>query len=504
MIDIVIAPPPTSGRIHIATLTARQSISLRELHDRAGRVAGYLRAIGLGPGDRIGILAANRLEWVLLDLAALRLGIQTAALEPGKFTPSAELLARYGLRALFTDIPVDTPGVWPIGDIEKLCGGVEPEVPPAVRYATDDVITIKFTSGSTGIPKGLGATAGSVASSMAAVQQLFAHGPGDNLLIFLPLSLLQQRYWIYSALAHGHDVTICTHTSVFAVMASIRPTGVMGVPAFFEAARREIEELAATSDSTGDAALRTAANSVFGDRIRYLWTGSAPAGRTLLDFYEAVGLPLFEGYGLNETCIVAKNHPGAVRAGSVGKVLPGKEVRIDDEGVVRVRAEYPVSRGYLYAEPGATQQVFEADGTVITGDLGRLDADGYLYILGRADDTIILGNGRKIVARAIEENLTNAGTGIAACVLYCRAEVELVAVASPAAMPADIAALTAQLARANLAARPDERISRLVVAEEPFTIDNALLTSQYKPRRQRVIARYRTALDDPQEGIHAP
>ncbi|MGW2662886.1 AMP-binding protein [Nocardia tengchongensis] len=505
MINAVVAGPPAGGSIHIATLSVRLSISLRELYERAERVAVSLRVMGIGPGDRIGILSANRLEWVLLDLAALRLGVETAGLEPGKFEPDTELLARYDLKALFTDIPVDLPAIFPIGDIEKCTDSAESEPLRPFRYAPEDITTVKFTSGSTGVPKGLGATVGSIDSSMAAIQQMFEHGPGDNLLVFLPLSLLQQRYWIYSALARGHDVTICTYTSVFAVMASVRPTVVMGVPAFFDAARREIEQSAAQIPAgTANAALRAAAVQLFGPRIRYLWTGSAPASRALLDFYAACGLPIFEGYGLNETCIVAKNSPGATRTGSVGRVLPGKEVLIDSAGVLRVRSAYPVSRRYLYAEPGASERVFDDDGTVITGDLGYLDDDGYLYILGRADDTIVLDNGRKIVVRAIEERFTGAGTAVTTCVVFARAHTELVAVVAADGMPVDRTALVAQLRAANLGASRDERIARVIVAAEPFTIENGLLTSQYKPRRQRIHARFESALMDPEEGIHAP
>ncbi|WP_206045693.1 AMP-binding protein [Nocardia mangyaensis] len=504
MINAIIATPPAGGSIHIATSTARQSISLRELYERAGRVAAYLRALGIRPGDRIGILSSNRLEWVLLDLAALRLEVETAGLEPGKFEPTSELLTRYDLKVLFTDTPVDLPGILAIGDIENHSDSARSEVLPLVSYAPEGITTIKFTSGSTGMPKGLAATAGSIDSSVTAIQQMFGHGPGDNLLVFLPLSLLQQRYWIYSALAYGHDVTLCTYTSVFAVMASVRPTVVMGVPAFFEAARREIEQSAAEIETDGaNEALRAAANEMFGGRIRYLWTGSAPAGRALLDFFASVGLAIFEGYGLNETCIVAKNSPGAARVGSVGRVLRGKTVLIDEEGVVRVRSEYPVSHRYLYAEPGASERVFCGDNTVITRDVGYLDSDGYLYILGRADDTIVLDNGRKIIVRAIEERLTGAGTTIIECVVFCRAQTELVAVASSDRFPADRDAVAAQLAVANLNAHRDERISRIVLTDEPFSIGNGLLTSQYKPRRQRIYARFETALTNPEEGIHA-
>src|SRR4051794_29652547 len=141
-------------------LDGSRSLDLVDLHEAAGRLAGRLGDLGIGPGDRVGILAANSLEWVLLDLAALRLKAVTAGFEPGKFTPGAALLERYDLKALFTDRTCEDEGVHPIDEVARLAG--EPaEPPPLMRWAPDEATTIKFTSGSTGEPKGLAATSGS-------------------------------------------------------------------------------------------------------------------------------------------------------------------------------------------------------------------------------------------------------------------------------------------------------------------------------------------------------
>lgn len=499
-LDRLVAAAPAAGRITFADLRGARTLDLADLYRRSGRIARWLLDRGVRPGDRIGILAANGPEWVLLDLAALRLKVETAGLEPGKFTPDRDLLTRYGLTLLFTDRPSDAPGVVPVGEVAEAAGRADLDGPalPPVTWGPTDVTTIKFTSGSTGEPKGLGATAGSIDSSLRAVQEIFEHGPGDDLFVFLPLSLLQQRYWIYSALLHGHDVTVSSYEAAFAALRRARPTVVMGVPAFFEAARRQIEARQRRSPS-----LQAAAQAVFGDRIRYLWTGSAPAAPGTLRFFDEAGLPIYEGYGLNETCIVTKNHPKAHREGSVGQVLRGKEVLIDEQGVVHVRSEYPVNVCYTYAEPGSSERIFAPDGTVRTGDLGYLDEDGFLFIRGRADDVIVLDNGKKIIVRPIEERM-KADPAIADCVLFCPGQTELVAVVSPAGVPADRAALTARLARTNAEVTGDERISRMIIADEPFSIDNGLLTSQYKPKRRQILAAYHAAVHNPEEGIHAP
>ena len=495
--QIVAVAPENNHEISFLRLDGTASIGLAELYEAAGQVAAGLLAMGIGPGDRIGILAANRLEWVLLDLAALRLKVVTAGFEPGKFDPDPALLERYRLAALFTDRaagrgasvrPIEQiPGIYSIAEVTRLAEATGPGGPlPAVHYDPDDVTTIKFTSGSTGEPKGLAATAGSIDSSINAVQGMFAHGATDNLFLFLPLSLLQQRYWIYSALCFGHDVTVSTYEAAFAAMRRAQPTVVMGVPGFYETAKKHIEAKSQRAGTPAADAVRAAARQLFGDRIRYLWTGSAPARASMLDFFTEAGLPIYEGYGLNETCIVAKNHPGAHRAGSVGQVLPGKKVLLDADGVISVHSDYPVNRRYEYAACGESKRVFGPDGTVRTGDLGYIDDDGFLFIRGRADDVIVLDNGKKVIVRPLEEYL-KADPAIEECVVFCPRQTDLIAVVSPATDRADHAAITARLAAANATFTRDEQIRHVVVASDRFSIANGMLTSQFKPRRQQIL-----------------
>jgi long-chain acyl-CoA synthetase len=495
VIDHIASRPPEPGhRITFTRLDGSRSLDLVDLYEAAGNLARELGRLGIGPGDRIGILAKNCLEWVLLDLAALRLKAVTAGFEPGKFEPGAALCRRYDLAVLFTDRPAG--GTRPMDGVARLADRPG-DPPPPVRWRPGDETTIKFTSGSTGEPKGLAATAGSIDASLCAVQEMFRHGRDDDLFCFLPLSLLQQRYWVYSALRFGHDVTISTYEAALPALRRARPTVVMGVPAFYETAKKLIESRArGRGRAQGDAgALRDAAREVFGDRVRYLWTGSAPARPAMLRFFHDAGLPIYEGYGLNETCIVAKNHPGAHREGSVGRVLPGKKVMFDADGRISIHNEHPVNRRYAYAPPGESERVFVADGVVRTGDLGYLDDDGFLFIAGRADDVIVLDNGRKVIVRPIEERL-KAGAAIEECVVFCPAQTHLVAVVSPASEPADEAAIAAQVARANAALGPDEQIGRVVIAGR-FSVEGGTLTSQFKPRRREIFDRYRAQITAP-------
>jgi long-chain acyl-CoA synthetase len=511
VINQIVATSPAAGhRITFQRLDGAVTMTLAGLYETAGRLARGLRAIGVGPGDRIGIVAANSPEWVLLDLAALQLKAVTCGFEAGKFAPGPTLLDRYRLAVLFTDrAPADplnrqsagAERIRPMSDVDLLVeSGASAGLLPAPCYLPQDATTIKFTSGSTGEPKGLAATVGSIDSSISAVQEMFCHTCEDNLFIFLPLSLLQQRYWIYSALRFGHDVTVSTYEAAFPALRRTGATVVMGVPAFYETARNHIEaraRRAAAARANGAAAsappaadLRAAARELFGDQIRYLWTGSAAARPTTLRFFADAGLPIYEGYGLNETCIVAKNHPGAHREGSVGKVLPGKKVTFDADGLISVYSEHPVNWRYEYAAPGESERVFVSDGTVRTGDIGCVDEDGFLFIHGRADDVVVLDNGKNILVRPIEEFLKDS-PAVEECIVCCPGQSRLVAVVSPASDPPDSASIAARVAAANAAFSADERISEVVIAPERFSIGNGTLTSQFKPRRSAIAEKYR-------------
>ena len=264
------------------------------------------------------------------------------------------------------------------------------------------------------------------------------------------------------------------------------PTGVRGVPAFFETLRKAI---ATRVESDDPAALRRAAIEAMGPRIRYLWTGSAPASPDMLRFFEDCGTPIFEGYGMNETCIVTKNAPAAHRRGSVGKPIEGKHVSIDEDGIVVVHSAFPVNRRYLFCAPGDSERIFQPDGSVRTGDLGRIDEDGFLYILGRTDDIVVLANGRNVLVRPIEEKLRTCPE-VENCVVLGSGEDRLSAILCAPDGEAARGAIKHHIADLNETSRPEERIGTFLIVDEPFSIENGLLTSQYKPKRRAIMVRF--------------
>jgi len=470
-------------------------MSLAQLDALAAQLAGRLIAAGFQRGQRIGVIAANTIEWVLLDIAAIKAGLVTAGFEFGKFNSVLQLVNTYNLKGIYADIALDHTSACNVRPlVEEVLKAQTASTEAAVaapRYAAEDFTTIKFTSGSTGVPKGLCASVGSINNSLESVQKMFRHGATDNILVFLPLSLLQQRYWTYSALAYGHDVTVVPFAFALEAARQIPPTVIMGIPGFFESVKRQAASGNAGSSSDLERR-REKIESLLGSRIRYLWTGSAPASPDVLHFFNDCGIPLFEGYGMNETCIVSKNHPGAHRIGSVGKVLPNKKIRIDEDGVLIVGSDHPVNTSYIYCSPGDNEKMFLPNGDVRTGDLARIDQDGFLYILGRADDMVALANGRNIHVRTIEEKIKQH-PGIGECVLFGSREAYLIAVISPDEPLVNSGTIMEHIGSVNATLAPDERVLKVLITPAPF--DSGLLTSQLKPKRKEIFNRFKDKIE---------
>lgn len=483
----LVANTDSRHRLYHRVAGELRSLTLAEVDARAVNVAHRLRALGIQKGDRVGILARNSLEWVLLDLAAIKLGAVTTGFEPGRFEAD-RLLRDYGLKVLFTEDGGDGDARYDMASVAVWADDFShrDELPFHRGYDPADILSIKFTSGSTGGPKGMEVTVASVNSSLHEVQRMFAHGDGDNLMTFLGNWFIQQRYWIYSALAFGHDVTVARIDNALDIAQMAAPTVIMGVPGFYEGVKAGLEARGLPEDTDKR---RELIQAELGGRIRYLWTGSAPASRAVLEFFNEGGVPLFQGYGLNETCIVAKNHPGAFRMGSVGKVLPNKTIRFDQDGILIVGSRHPVNLRYTWCSPGTNEKMFLPTGEVKTYDIGHVDEDGFLYIQGRVDDVLTVSCGYNVLAPLVEEKIRQH-PAVHDCVLYGNGKDFLSVVISPSSPASDPAVLSRHLAEVNTGQKAEGRVHGIVIAAEQFSMDNGLLTTQFKPRRRDIHQRY--------------
>lgn len=311
----------------------------------------------------------------------------------------------------------------------------------AAEAKADDLATLIYTSGTTGDPKGVMLLHSNLVSNVEGSRGAFAgFGPADTYLSFLPLAHVFERMVSYLLLNHG--VTIAYAESFDKLsdnMLEVKPTFMCSVPRLFEKIRTRIQEKVAADPQTrqnifhwalrvgrelfkhrlaetspgpalalqgkiADALVFKKIRERTGGRLRLFVSGGAPLSREISEFFGSVGLPILEGYGLTETSpVICVNTPQAWRPGSVGRPIPGVEVKVGDDGEILTRGPH-VMKGY-FKRPDATAEAIDADGWFHTGDVGLFDPDGYLVITDRKKDIIVTSGGKNIAPQPIEGQL---------------------------------------------------------------------------------------------------
>ena len=425
---------------------------------RVDAIAAGFASLGVQKGDRVAILSRTRLEWTLCDFALALLGaVSVPIYQTSSREECAHILADSGARAIVcedgahlervagleTELPAlehllvmdPAPGALALGELEK------PGSPPAGSVAASDILTFIYTSGTTGPPKGCVLTHGNFVAELEAISKvrgLFV--AGDTILLFLPLAHNFARLIQYCAVRLGLTLAFCAEPARLPdALGEVRPTILPAVPRVFEKVhasvrsgfeaetglkRRVVDwslavgERAAARRQRGErlslalaAQSRLADRLVFskikdrlGGRLRIAISGGAPLAPEVMELFAACDLLILEGYGLSETTSgCAVNRPHAYRFGTVGQPLPGVELAIADDGEVLVRGE-TVFQGY-HGRPEETAEALSEDGWLRTGDIGAIDADGFLAITDRKKEIIVTAGGKKIPPQNLENAL---------------------------------------------------------------------------------------------------
>ncbi len=471
-------------------------LPFKELQPGILKVLAFFTTKNIKQGDKIGIIGTNTVEWVLIDLACIASGVISVPFDPAVDYCIPELFAEFELPFILSNAGA-YKNIESVYTFEEVCKNQPVETGAkitAVHYHPEDVLTYKFTSGSTQRPKVMGAMKQSVDAAITHVQEIFKHDSSDKVMIFLPLHTYQQRYWIYSAILFDFDIILVPKEYVFHSMTIDHPTVIMGVPFFFETIMKNFLAELDTENPLSEEMMKEEFLQQMGGKIRYLWTGSAPVGSDTLSFYEKMDMPVFQGYGMNEICIVAKNYFGNNKTGSVGKLLPGKEVKFDENNQLLIKSRYPVNTSYYKAEKEDNDATFLADGYVATGDLGYLDKDGYLYINGRIKELIVLANAVKIHPAPVEKKIETSPL-IKHCVVYGDEHPYLVALIVPAVADTDHHSIKKEIAKVNELLKPHERVCNFLIAGEEFGSDSTRLSAQNKILRNGIIKDYAEQLE---------
>ena len=451
----------------------RHSLDGAALDERIGRLAAALRA-RRAPQAPLAILADNSPEWLAADLAAQQLGITLVPL-PLFFTPAqwAHVLKASGAGGLLA--PPGSPlAALGFGDPLE-CGG------PLLLYqsadATDapgpgDGEKITFTSGTTASPKGVCLSSAQQWELSRALQQGVAPLQLQRHLCLLPFAvLLENIAGPYTALLSG-ATTICP---------PLAEVGMHGASQFdpqrcLDAiARHQAHSVILLPQMLQALLAALAPHDTRADSLRFIAVGGGKVPLRLLAAARERGLLVFEGYGLSECCsVVALNLPGSQRSGSVGRPLPHRPVRITADGEVEVGG----SRAHYLGQPAP------AGGWLATGDLGHLDADGFLYIDGRKKDILITGFGRNVSPEWPEAALLGSGL-LAQAVVVGDGQPWLSALLVPAAPHISPAQLQQAVELANREL-PDYAQIRRWAAVPPFTPANGQATANGRPRRAAI------------------
>ncbi len=522
--DYIVFNQPIDRKFH--------EFSWRDAVAQARRIANGLHDLGLQPGDRVAILSKNCAEWFIADFAIMLGGFVSV---PVYSTANADtlgyVLRHSECRALFAgkldataNLAEAVPAECPIIGF-PYPGGLESQhhwadwltqhAPLTAVHVPllDDVMTILYTSGSTGKPKGAVHTYRSYAHAGTNLGTMLGCGPDMRCLSYLPLAHCTERAYVEAALLY-HNTHIWFSESLetfFDDLRIARPVAFGSVPRLWKRFQlgvlekmpaRKLDVLRRLPIIRGIVGRKIRA-SLGLDGAKWLGGGAAPMSPAMLEWWDSLGMPINEGWGMTETfaCGTSTAIGKQPRIGTIGKPQTGVEIRISDEGEILIRCD-SLMREY-YKEPEQTAEAF-VDGFLRTGDRGEIDADGYVRITGRAKEIFKTAKGKYVAPAPIEALLSQNRWLEQVCIvgLGLTQPVALLQLAPGATDHATVKAdLEATLAQVNNSLESHERLHALIVVKDEWTPENGIMTPTQKIKRHEVEKRYRALCENAERGV---
>lgn len=551
-------------------------ITSRALYGNVRAFASTLQSWGVSKGDRVALLSENRWEWPVCDFGTLAIGAVNvplyATLTPDQIgymlrdsgakvaivssREQYEKLRAAGELPLIEHMVVMDDGRFegaeslssllrPSEELEQ----ADPAFDAMLRdVVSDDLATIIYTSGTTGESKGVMLTHGNLASNINISTGGLGFSDQDTCISFLPLSHVTARHVDYALMCHGAKLAYCSRFDLLPLaMKTVQPTIFIAVPRVYEKVRHAVEakssssalrkRLLAVALATGkkhrteilqgskpsyliwklaDRLVFSKIRDAFGGRVRVFSSGGAPLGMDTAGWFADAGIRIFEGYGLTETSpVIAVNYPEAHRIGSVGKPLPNIELRFAGDGELEVRGP-SVFAGYWNKER-ETAEAFTPDGWFKTGDIGRIDDAGFLFVTDRKKELLKTSGGKLIAPQPIENKLKSSSfVGQAALVgdkhkfasvlispnfgtLESWAKEQGIPASDRGELVRDPKVLKLYqgiVDQVNSQLPSFESMKRVFIVGEEWTVDAGELTPSMKLKRRVIAAKYAKQIDD--------
>jgi long-subunit acyl-CoA synthetase (AMP-forming) len=452
----------------LRTVGSEEELTWGEYGARVEAIAGGLASLGVGRDEPVALMLSNRHEFALVDCAAMHLGaVPFSIYNTFPEEVVSHLLANAGCRVVVCEeqfaplirvaaaetsvehivcIAAAVAGTMSLADLESASPDDFDFAAHWRRVSADDLLTLIYTSGTTGPPKGVELTHANMLAELCGMAEALPVTPGGRTISYLPSAHIADRWSThYTAMAHGLHVTyVPDATALAATITDVRPTVWGGVPRVYEKLRAGLEaalsadpdeqrrvavaeaielgrrvvaqeqaglevdqELAASHAEAEQGVLAMIRSRLGLDQVEWVAIGAAPAPPDLLEFFCAIGLPLYEVWGMSElSCVVTTNRAGANRIGTVGQPIRGAEVALAGDAELLVRGAL-VTRGYR-GEPRKTAEAIDSEGWLHTGDIGEIDADGFVKLVDRKKELIINSGGKNMSPANIESTIKAA------------------------------------------------------------------------------------------------
>lgn len=525
------------ARVVIVELRAAGNASLRagKLLEMVAAARAFFAAAGLRKGDRCALLAPNSIAWAAVDLAAMAEGLIVVPLYARQAPSELGVMLRDSQPRLVccgdAALRDSVRAAWPEAPSIVLLDEVLAATPPAaaasapVALADTDPVTIIYTSGTSGEPKGVVLTAGNIAYILSCTKQrldrlMGARSEPDRVFHYLPFCFASSWILMLSCLSREGILLLSTDlTRIADDLQASRPDYCVNVPALLERMRASIEGYLAARGGIAQKIFRNAqaawiqhrtglqkdgkfslalARAIlfpairkrFGGNLKALISGSGPLAVETQLFFTMLGIPVLQVYGLTETTgICTMDDPGRVELGTVGPAIAGIEMKLGDGGEILVRGQN-VFPGYWNRAEETARAL--AGGWFHTGDQGERTPAGNWRIIGRLKNLLILSSGHNIAQEPLEQTLAQAVPGAQQVVVIGHGRSYLVALVTGDVQPEKV---EEELARLNGSLPHYRQIRAFHIEPKPLSIESGLLTANGKLRRDAVAARFRDSID---------